>query len=46
MKMGMKIIKWILIPIALLSAIGGVLIYGYDNKSKNIYVKNKKGRKA
>lgn len=42
MKKSIKIIKWVLTPIVILGAFFGILFFGYDNKSKNIYVKNTK----
>lgn len=42
MKKGIKIIKVILVPVVIIGSIFSILIYGYDKRSKNIYVKEKK----
>jgi len=42
MKKGIKIIKFVLVPVVVIGSVFSVLMYGYDNRSKNIYVKEKK----
>lgn len=46
MKKGIKIIKVVLVPVVVVGSIFSILIYGYDNRSRNIYVKEKKNKEA
>jgi len=42
MKKGIKIIKFVLVPVVIIGSVFSILIYGYDNRSKNIYIREKK----